>query len=209
MAQKVSPAVIRRLPKYYRYLKELQRNGVIRISSTSLGNGMGLTASQVRQDFNCFGGFGQQGYGYNVEALQNELAAILKLNAGYRIIIIGAGNLAHALINNFIFSANGFTLVCAFDVAPDKVGTQIHDIPIYHMDELEQMCQVYQPDAAVLTCPGKIAGAVAQRLTALGIRGFWNFTNTDLPALDADVVCENVHLSDSLMTLCCCMEKGG
>ena len=203
MANKISPAVIRRLPKYYRYVDELYQKGIMRISSKILAEDIGLTASQVRQDFSCFGGFGQQGYGYNVESLRTELAQILKLNHGYKGILIGVGNLGLALINNFDFAKNGFTLISAFDISPDKVGTSVNNICIRHIDELERFIQQHTPEIAVLTVPKQAAVGLAESLIAMGIRGLWNFTNVDIYTDSKSVVLENVHLSDSLMTLSC------
>lgn len=207
MANKVSIAVIRRLPKYYRYINDLFEKGVQRVSSKILAENMGLTASQVRQDFSCFGGFGQQGYGYNVEGLRGELGQILKLNAGYKGILVGVGNLGLALINNFDFAKNGFTLIGAFDNSPAKIGTRVHGVTIRDVSELESFCGQEKPDIAVLTCPSSAAEPLAHRLMDIGIRGLWNFTNVDLYAADQSVVLENVHLSDSLMTLSCRIEN--
>lgn len=202
MSKKVSLAVIRRLPKYYRYLDELNSEGVVRISSGSLAKELGLTASQIRQDLNCFGGFGQQGYGYNVENLRNEIAAILGLNRENRAILLGVGNLGRALINNFNFKKCGFTLVAAFDVTPGIVGSKINNIPIYHMDILESFVGDDPPELAVLTIPPTVTFETASRLEELGIKGIWNFTNQDLRPENLSLKLENVHFDDSLMTLC-------
>ena len=134
---KVSTAVIRRLPRYYRHLSELQEDGVVRISSSGLGKSMGLTASQIRQDLFCFGGFGQQGYGYKVDSLKEEIGEILGISRGHTLVVLGTGNLGRAIIQNFRFSSNGFRLLAAFDVNPDMVGTQVAGVPVYHTDEME------------------------------------------------------------------------
>jgi len=203
MAEKISSAVIRRLPKYYRYVDGLYQKGITRVSSQILARDNGLTASQVRQDFSCFGGFGQQGYGYHVESLRAELARILKLDAGYRAVLIGAGNLGLALLNHLSFNKNGFSLIAAFDCDPKKVGTTVNGIRIHHIDELSTFCASHKPEAAVLTVPQAAAEPLAQTLIGLGIRGLWNFTNVDIHTDDESVVIEHVHLSDSLMTLSC------
>ena len=202
MSKKVSLAVIRRLPKYYRYLDELHASGEVRISSGSLAKELGLTASQIRQDLNCFGGFGQQGYGYNVENLRNQIAAILGLNKQNRAILLGVGNLGRALINNFNFEKCGFTLVAAFDVTPGTVGSKINNIPVYHMDSLESFVGDNPPELAVLTIPPTVTFETAERLEELGIKGIWNFTNRDLRPENSSLKVENVHFDDSLMTLC-------
>ncbi len=205
---KISSAVIRRIPKYYRYVDELYKKGIQRVSSRVLAEDMGLTASQVRQDFSCFGGFGQQGYGYNTESLRAELADILNLNNGYTAVLIGVGNLGLALINNFNFSANGFKLLCAFDVDKNKIGKEINGVEVRSMDELYSFCEEHKPELAVLTCPGSFASVIAEKLVRTGVVGLWNFTNVDiyfdsLKDYENKVVLENVHFSDSLMTLGC------
>ncbi len=198
---RVSEAVIRRLPRYYRYLDDLYNNGVIRISSNSLGKKMGVTASQIRQDLSCFGEFGQQGYGYHVDELRKEIGRILGIEQGHHLIIVGAGNLAHALMCNFNFRATGFTLDAAFDVDPAVIGTKIADVPIYSMDELPAYLQENRADVAVLTVPGSVAQATADKLIEYGIRGIWNFTNMELDTHQSNVKLENVHFADSLLTL--------
>ncbi len=192
--------VVKRLPRYYRYLGELLRQGITRISSGELSERMGVTASQIRQDFNCFGGFGQQGYGYNIEKLYNEIAEILGLSNGYKTIIIGAGNLGHALANHSNFAKRGFELVGIFDKNPDLVGTVIHDLPVRAMEELEDFCTANQVDIAILALPKSAIEMVVPRLVQLKIKGLWNFSYTDIAVPD-DVAVENVHLSDGLMTL--------
>ena len=198
---KVSNAVIRRLPKYYRHLDDLYRNGTVRISSNALGKAMGFTASQIRQDLSCFGEFGQQGYGYNVESLRKEVADILGMNCGHSAIILGAGNLGRALIQNFHFEKSGFTLTAAFDVDPAIVGGEVGGIPVYHIDTLEEYLHSHPTSVAVLTVPHTVAHDTASRLVEAGIRGIWNFTNTDLDLHNPGPVVENVHFADSLLTL--------
>ena len=197
----ISDAVIRRLPRYYRQLTDLCNRGVVRISSHSLGQEMNITASQIRQDFSCFGEFGQQGYGYNVEELRAEIGHILGIDNGHRIIVIGAGHLGHALLQNFDFAKVGFQIDSAFDVSPDLIGTTIRDITIHSMDELDSYVEQYRPDVAVLTVPQSVAQPLADRLIDLGIRGFWNFTNVELSTQVPGVFFENVHFVDTLLTL--------
>ncbi len=199
--QKVSDAVVRRLPRYYRYLHDLHAKGVTRISSSSLGAKMGITASQIRQDLSCFGEFGQQGYGYNVEELRAEIGRILGVDKGHRIILVGVGNLGHALMQNFRFGDVGFTLSAAFDVDPRLVGTAVGGVPILDMVRLPDYVAENRPDVALLTVPGGVAQQVADQLVGLGIRGIWNFTNVELSAAAEGVRFEDVHFSDSLLTL--------
>ena len=199
--QKVSDAVIHRLPRYYRYLDDLYNKGIVRISSNSLGSKMDITASQIRQDLSCFGEFGQQGYGYNVVELRSEIGHILGIDKGHRLIIIGVGHLGHALLQNFDFEKVGFHVDTAFDISPDLVGTRIHDVTIRSMDELEQYVAENQPNVAVLTVPQHVAQPMASRLIDLGIKGFWNFTNVELSTDVPDVFFEDVHFVDTLLTL--------
>ena len=199
--QKVSDAVIHRLPRYYRYLDDLYNKGIVRISSNSLGSKMDLTASQIRQDLSCFGEFGQQGYGYNVAELRSEIGHILGIDKGHRLIIIGVGHLGHALLQNFDFEKVGFHVDTAFDISPDLVGTRIHDVTIRSMDELEPYVAENQPNVAVLTVPQHVAQPMASRLIDLGIKGFWNFTNVELSTDVPDVFFEDVHFVDTLLTL--------
>ena len=200
MKEKVSLAVVRRLPRYYRYLGELQRQGVDKISSGGLAEKMGLTASQIRQDLNCFGGFGQQGYGYNVEMLRGEIASILGLPRQYRTVLIGVGNLGRALVSQVGFEKRGFSLIGLFDVREDVIGTSIGAHTVLPMSELEAFCLRERPEAAVLSLPRAAAPEVADRLVALGVKGFWNFSNGEI--VEGEIPVENVHLGDSLMTLC-------
>ena len=199
--QKVSDAVIHRLPRYYRYLDDLYNKGIVRISSNSLGSKMDITASQIRQDLSCFGEFGQQGYGYNVAELSSEIGHILGIDKGHRLIIIGVGHLGHALLQNFDFEKVGFHVDTAFDISPDLVGTRIHDVTIRSMDELEPYVAENQPNVAVLTVPQHVAQPMASRLIDLGIKGFWNFTNVELSTDVPDVFFEDVHFVDTLLTL--------
>lgn len=199
--QKVSSAVIRRLPRYYRHLNDLHQAGVERISSNALGNSLGLTASQIRQDLSCFGEFGQQGYGYNVNTLRDEVADILGMNRGHTAVILGVGNLGRALMENFHFDRSGVALAAAFDVAPEVVGHQVSGIPVYHVDQLEEYLAHQPTSIGVLTVPGRVAPGIANRLVQAGVKGIWNFTNIEL-SLDApDVVVEDVHFADSLLAL--------
>ena len=198
---KVSTAVIRRLPRYYRQLSELQEAGTVRISSSALGKSMGLTASQIRQDLFCFGGFGQQGYGYKVDSLKEEIGEILGINQGHTIVVLGTGNLGRALIRNFKFSSNGFRLLAAFDISPQVVGTQIAGIPVYHTDSLESYVSEHPVDVGLLTVPISAAQEMGDRLIAAGVRGIWNFTNCEIAVSRPEVVVESVHFSDSLLAL--------
>ena len=199
--ENISDAVIRRLPRYYRQLTDLCNRGVIRISSHSLGQEMNITASQIRQDFSCFGEFGQQGYGYNVEELRAEIGHILGVDNDHHLIMIGVGNLGHALLQNFVFSQTGFTVDAAFDVSPAVVGTEIRGVPIYHIDTLEDFLKDHHVDVVALTIPQSVAQGTADWLIGLGIQGFWNFTNIELVSNRPDVKFENIHFADSLLTL--------
>ena len=198
----VSPAVIKRLPRYFRYLRELIREGKLRISSGELSELMHVTASQIRQDLNCFGGFGQQGYGYNVNYLYAKICDLLGVGEGYNAVVIGAGNLGRALVRNPMFEKRGVDIVGMFDVSPDMIGKEIADIKVYDMKELEDFCRRHQVDMAVLTLPKEYALEVAEKLVSIGVKGIWNFTGRELDHLCRDAVVENVHLGDSLMTLC-------
>lgn len=198
--KEISRAVIKRLPRYYRYLGELMEEGVERISSRELSERMKVTASQIRQDLNHFGGFGQQGYGYNVEHLYNEIAAILGLTHTNRMIIIGAGNLGQALANYGNFERRGFVTEALFDVNPEIIGKTVRGIPVLSLDELESFLATHEIEIAALAIPKAEAVKVAKRLVDSGIKAIWNFAHTDLD-LPEDVVAENVHLSESLMRL--------
>lgn len=197
----ISISVIKRLPRYYRFLGELMKSGTLRISSGELSIRMGLTASQVRQDFNCFGGFGQQGYGYNVQQLREEIGAILGLNDRLELIMVGAGNLGRAIALHMDFDSVGFRLAAIFD--NDKALTQLTIRGLKVMDSalLAGYCKENRPAAAVLCIPPDKAPEVVDDLISYGIRGFWNFSHYDIHTKYPDVCVENVHLSDSLMTL--------
>lgn len=199
--ENISDAVIRRLPRYYRHLNELCSRGVVRISSHSLGQEMSITASQIRQDFSCFGEFGQQGYGYNVEELKAEIGHILGVDNNHHLIMIGVGNLGHALLQNFPFSQCGFTVDAAFDVSPAVIGTAVNGVPICSMSELDTFIQSHSVDVVVLTIPQTVAQDTADHLISLGVKGFWNFTNIELSSQVPDVQFENIHFADSLLTL--------
>ena len=199
--ENISDAVIRRLPRYYRQLTELCARGVVRISSHSLGQEMDITASQIRQDFSCFGEFGQQGYGYNVEELRSEIGHILGVDNDHHLVMIGVGNLGHALLQNFPFSQTGFTVDAAFDVSPAVIGSNVNGVPIYSMDDLDIYIREHNVDVVALTIPQSVAQDTADRLMELGIKGFWNFTNIELATTQPDVKFENIHFADSLLTL--------
>ena len=202
MAQqkKVSAVVIRRLPRYYRYLGELLSAGITRISSKELSEKMGVTASQIRQDLNCFGGFGQQGYGYNVEFLYTEISKILGVENGRSMIIIGAGNLGRAIAGYANFAKRGFRLLALFDNNPALVQQTVGSLSVYSMNELERFLKTHHVDIAVLTIPRAAAQQVTDQLANTGIRGIWNFSHMEVVP-PPGICVENVHLSDSLMTL--------
>lgn len=201
MEKEISQAVVRRMPRYYRYLGELIEQGVERVSSNELSKLMKVTASQIRQDLNNFGGFGQQGYGYNVRFLYDEIGKILGLDQSHNLIIIGAGNLGQAIAKYERFRPLGFRTVALFDVNPNVIGKDVRGIKIFSLDELENFCLNQRVDIAALTMPKQSADNTAQRLVELGIRAIWNFAHVDLDVDDESVIVENVHLSDSLMQL--------
>ena len=198
--KEISQAVISRLPRYYRYLGELKDDGVERISSQELSELMQSTASQIRQDLNHFGGFGQQGYGYNVEQLYTEIGKILGLDQIHHLVLIGAGNLGQALANYVNFERRGFLIEGIFDQNPDLVGKEIRGIEVRTMEELEPFIIKHHVDIGVLTIPKTAAVSVADRLVKCGIKAIWNFAHVDL-SVPPEVQVENVHLSDSLMKL--------
>lgn len=198
--RKISMAVIRRLPRYYRYLGELLQKGVGKISSRELSEKMNVTASQIRQDLNNFGGFGQQGYGYNVEYLHAEIGKILGLHQNYKMIIVGVGNLGQALANSNSFSKRGFQLVGLFDVNPRLIGMTIQGVEVQDIDKMEQFVKDNDVEIAILTMPKTRVKETAESLAKWGIKGLWNFSPVDL-FLPETVQVENVHLSHSLMTL--------
>ena len=197
----MSNNVIRRLPRYLRKLDELSESGVDKISSRQLGDLLGLTSSQVRQDFNCFGEFGQQGYGYNIAALRAQIAGILGMERGFTAILVGVGNIGRAMMENFCFSDWGVNLAAAFDVKPALIGTAYRGVHIYSMDELEKYLRENKTDIAVLTVPKTAAVPVTERLTASGIDAIWNFTNVELTEPNSSTIVENVHFSDGLLSL--------
>ena len=197
----ISASVIKRLPRYYRFLGELQKQGVERISSRELSEKMKLTASQIRQDLNCFGGFGQQGYGYHVDDLHNEIGKILGVDRHFKTILIGAGNLGKAIALHINFETRGCELTGIFDINPKITGETVANIPIRHTDELEQFCKDNSPVIAVLCIPKANTQQIADKLVSLGIKAFWNFSHYDLSIDYDNIVVENVHLGDSLLTL--------
>lgn len=199
---KISMSVIRRLPRYYRFLLELKSNGALRVSSRELAEKMGASASQIRQDLNCFGGFGQQGYGYDVPKLFDEISSILGLDHHYNAILLGVGNLGRAVINHVAFESRGFHLTALFDKNPELIGTRVKELPVRDIAELEEYCKAHRTDAAFLCLPRDSVEALGEILYNSGIRYFWNFSHFDLTMKYPDVIMENVHLNDSLMTLC-------
>ena len=197
----ISDSVIKRLPRYYRFLGELKTAGMTRISSRELSEKMGLTASQIRQDLNCFGGFGQQGYGYNIELLQSEIGHILGLDKPKTAILIGIGNLGRAVTMHINFESKGFRLIGLFDSKESLVGQVIKNLPIRSTNTIDEFCKENLPDAAILCIPKNAAMVMADQLVGLGIKGFWNFSHYDLALKYPGVKVENVHFGDSLMTL--------
>ncbi len=204
MARKenISASVIKRLPRYYRFLGELKSAGTERISSKELAEKMHTTASQVRQDFNCFGGFGQQGLGYNVSQLYAEIKRILGLNNKYKAILIGVGNLGRAVASHMSFEERGFELIGIFDRNPALFGNTIRGITVQSNDDIESFCKEHNPKAAILCVPRSSVGELSKRLYNAGIRCYWNFSHYDISVDYDDVIVQNVHMSDSLMILC-------
>jgi redox-sensing transcriptional repressor len=198
----VSPAVIKRLPRYFRYLREIIRMGKTRVSSAELSRMMNVTASQIRQDLNCFGGFGQQGYGYNVNYLYTKICGILGVGCGFRAAVIGAGNLGTALVRSPMFEKRGVDVVAMFDVDADAVGKNVGNVKVYHMDELEKKLDEYAVNIVIFTMPKEFAEEVALRLDKTSINGVWNFTGKEIGFASDRIVVENVHIGDSLMSLC-------
>ena len=198
----ISSAVIKRLPRYHRYLGDLLRAGKLRTSSSELAEIMNVTASQIRQDLNCFGGFGQQGYGYNIRFLYTKISELLGVSEGYNAVIIGAGNLGKALAATHMFERRGVNRIAMFDVDPAIVGTKIYGVPVYATDELGSFCRNNKVSIAVLTVPKEAAYDVAHVAASAGVKGIWNFANMELKLDNPDVIVENIHLGDSLMTLC-------
>lgn len=203
----VPEVVIKRLPRYYRYLGDILRSGTTRISSAKLSERMNVTASQIRQDFNYFGGFGQQGYGYNVEYLYNEIAELLGLKEGYKAVIIGAGHLGLALANHASFEKRGFVITALFDNDPKKIGNSVNGKPIYNIGDIEKYIKENNISIAILALPKKEVGTLAENLANYGIKGLWNFSSAEIKTTKS-VVIENVHMSDSLMTLSYKIKQG-
>ena len=198
----VPAAVIKRLPRYHRYLGDLLLDGRLRISSAELSKIMNVTASQIRQDLNCFGGFGQQGYGYNIKYLHGKISELLGVNEGYSAVIVGAGNLGRALSATRMFERRGVKRLALFDVDEKIIGTEIYGIPVYSVKDLYNFCLENNVDIGVLTVPKEAAYSVATDMARAGVRGIWNFANMELKLEDESVIVENIHLGDSLMTLC-------
>lgn len=201
MQNKVSLPVIKRLPKYYRYLSDMHKNGVVKVSSSELAKIMGTTASQVRQDFNCFGGFGQQGIGYHVDVLLREITNLLFSEKKLDTILIGTGRLGRAISGYLTAEAKGYQLIAAFDKNPEEIGRQLSGVDILDIADLESFCKEHHPEVAVLCIPRQSAQELAPSLVALGIKGYWNFSHYDLSVVYDGITVENVHLGDSLMSL--------
>lgn len=197
----ISISVIKRLPRYYRFLENLKTNGIVRISSKELAERMGLTASQIRHDFNCFGGFGQQGYGYNVPELYNKIGEILCVGGELKTILIGAGNLGKAIASKISQRSSGFKLIGIFDKNEAMSGKMIRGVPVRHIDYLENFCIDNSPVCAVICIPSNDMKELTDLLCRLGIRSFWNFSNYDIAMAHPEVLVESVHLTDSLMSL--------
>ena len=199
----ISMAVIRRLPRYYRYLHEMYLSGMKQISSRELADCMELTASQVRQDFNCFGDFGQQGCGYDVEHLHREITKILGLDQNYGLVLVGAGRIGQSLLENFGFEKRGFQLMAAFDNDPAVIGQTINGVTVSDSAQADQvLAGKPKPDIGILAVPTESAAAGAELLKKCGVKAIWNFTKGDLARYEASTLIQNVHLSDSLITLC-------
>jgi redox-sensing transcriptional repressor len=197
---KVSKTVIKRLPKYRRYLEELKKRGVDRISSGEFSKLIGYTASQIRQDLNNFGGFGQQGYGYNVESLYRQIGAILGIDHDYGIVIVGSGNLGQAIANYMHNYGAGFSILAMFDVNPEIIGRRVNDIEIADFRKLDAYLKAHTVDIGVVTTGATSAQGAADELVAGGVKGIWNFAPVDLN-IPSRIALENVHLSDSLHSL--------
>lgn len=200
--ENISMSVIRRLPRYYRFLGELEKSGVSRISSKELSERMGSTASQIRQDFNCFGGFGQQGYGYNVPQLRQEIKTILGIQQKHKCILVGAGNLGRAITAHMPFEDLGFELIGVFDNSPKVIGSSIHTYRVMDYSAIGEFYREHSPAMAVLCVPREAVEEISDQLYELGIRAFWNFSHYDIAMKHPDAVVENVHMNDSMMTLC-------
>ncbi len=201
LQSKVSLPVIKRLPKYYRYISEMKQSGAVKVSSSELAHMMGTTASQVRQDFNCFGGFGQQGIGYHVDVLLSEISKLLFSEKKLNTILIGTGRLGHAISGYLTAEAKGYHLLASFDKNPTQIGTELCGAPVLDIADLASFCKEHKPQVAVLCIPKTSAKSLAPTLVSLGIEGFWNFSHYDLSVDYENVTVENVHLGDSLMSL--------
>ena len=200
--RKISDAVVRRLPRYYRYLDDLHSKGIVRISSNSLGERMGITASQIRQDLSCFGEFGQQGYGYGVHQLCEEIGSILGVDRAHKCILIGAGNLGKAIATHISYNFAGFDLIGIFDNSEQVVGQQIADLRVLPAAGIRRFCSENAPLMAILCVPDSAVKSVVELLYDIGIKSYWNFSHYDIALRYPDTIVENVHLNDSMMTLC-------
>jgi redox-sensing transcriptional repressor len=208
----ISPAVVNRLPRYYRYLSELIKNEKFKISSKELSVLMNVTASQIRQDLNCFGGFGQQGYGYNIKQLHSEIGRILGVDRGFSAVIAGTGNLGRTISKSGLFVKRGVNLKALFDVNPDIIGSEIAGFTVMDIKDAADYCRENKIAVAVLTLPKDETEPVAGMLTAAGVKGFWNFSNMELKIDNPGVRVQNIHMGDSLMALCfelCTFDKSG
>jgi len=201
--QNIPSAVIRRLPRYYRYLCELIARGQTRISSSELARMMKVTASQIRQDLNCFGGFGMQGYGYNVNYLFAKISDILGVSAGFKAVIIGAGDLGRALVHLSMFEKRGVDIVALFDTDNEAYNKDCAGVPVYSIDDFESFCAENRVDIGVIACEKKYVRDIAQRCVNVGLKGLWNYMGVELPYSDDEIIVENIHLGDSLMILNC------
>ena len=201
----VPTAAIKRLPRYHRYLGELLREGVLRISSLELAERMSVTASQIRQDLNCFGGFGQQGYGYHVQELYDEIGGLLGVNAAYRAVFVGLGHLGHSLAESALLERRGIKKLAIFDTNPSLFGKEVAGMTVYDTKDIASFCKENQVDIAVLAVPKEAALSAAEQLAKAGVRGIWNFSDTELDLHIDGVLIENMHLSDALMGLCYAM----
>ncbi|MDK2802517.1 MAG: redox-sensing transcriptional repressor Rex [Oscillospiraceae bacterium] len=198
----ISKSVIRRLPKYYRYLERLLLTNINRVSSKQLGEIMGLTAPQIRQDLSCFGEFGQQGYGYNVSELKKEIGKILGVENSLKTIIVGVGNIGKAIFNHINFSEKGLDMIAGFDKDENIIGTNFNDLKILSISNIIEFCEKNIVKVAILCIPEDVSKHIVEVLRCAGVEGFWNFSNFELKVDYRDIVIENVHLEDSLMTLC-------
>ena len=197
----ISSSVIKRLPRYYRFIGELIKQGIVRSSSGELAEKMSLTASQIRQDLNCFGGFGQQGYGYNLVELRTEIGKILGIDRGYKAVLFGAGNLGKAIASHMNFGEYGWKLIGIFDSDLRKENEKVADLSVMHISSMESFITENKPEIAILCIPKAAAQEYADKLVSLGIKAFWNFSHYDLAVSHKNIIVQNVHLGDSIMTL--------